>query len=176
MALMGAPAGERCEVCGGHKADVVERDVPLRTKVCDACWTEANTEPPAPNEREPERIDADGFLDQLRDPWSPRPDEREGPPAICSRCGADASWHKTVNGNWVLMELEPFPTRLIAPGHRWRIGGDGTAINLGRANPSDTVRVSHFDACPANHPPRHSSPLLALWKQRRTRHPGSTRR
>lgn len=162
--------GERCAVCGHSGPDVIERDVPLRTQVCDACWAKATTEPSSPAEREPERIDPEQFLDQLADPWSPRSDAREGTSGSCSRCGAQANWHKTVNGHWILMEVDSFPTRLIAPGHRWRIGGDGTAINLGRANPSDTVRVSHFDACPSRPAPGHSPMLLTLWQGRRVRY------
>jgi len=31
-----------------------------------------------------------------------------------------------------MIEIDEFDVRQLAPGHRWRIGGDGTAINLRR--------------------------------------------
>jgi hypothetical protein len=64
------------------------------------------------------------------------------------------------------MELMEFATSQIAAGHRWRIGSDGTAINLHGSNPTDTVRACHWDACPARQAPVHSKPLLELWQQR----------
>jgi hypothetical protein len=66
----------------------------------------------------------------------------------------------------MLVEPERYPTHQVAAGHRWRIAGDGTAINLGRSNPTDTIRVSHWDVCPAKQPPKHSPALLRLWEQR----------
>ncbi|MGW0390257.1 DUF6083 domain-containing protein [Streptomyces sp. NPDC003042] len=75
------------------------------------------------------------------------PDAREGTPATCRYCGEAAYWHKTVRGKWILIQPGDAPCHLIPAGKRWRISGDGTAVNLGASTPSDTCRVSHFDVC-----------------------------
>ena len=36
-------------------------------------------------------------------------------------------------GRWLLMEPGSYPTGKIPPGKRWRVAGDGTAVNLHRA-------------------------------------------
>lgn len=149
-----------CAVCGCTGPDVIERDVPLRTAVCDACWAAATREP------EPVRELAQELIEQMGDDYGPRPSPREGTAATCSACGAHTEWHKTRNGRWIMMELHEFPTGQIAVGHRWRIAGDGTALNLGHANPAPMTRVSHFDACPARTAPTHSPALLRLWRRR----------
>jgi hypothetical protein len=65
------------------------------------------------------------------------------------------------------MEIHEFPTGQIAPGHRWRIAGEGTALLMsGDANWTDYTRVTHFDACPRRPAPNHSAPLLTLWRNR----------
>ncbi|MER5205209.1 DUF6083 domain-containing protein [Streptomyces sp. NPDC002825] len=84
--------------------------------------------------------------------------------AVCDRCGARAEWHRTVRGRWVMIEPAEQTARLVPAGRRWRIAGDGTAVNLGSAVPSDTCRVSHFDVCPARPAPADSPVLLALWR------------
>ncbi|MCY0948601.1 DUF6083 domain-containing protein [Streptomyces sp. H27-S2] len=76
-----------------------------------------------------------------------QPDAREGRQAVCRRCGEAAYWHRTVHGRWILIQPGEAPCHLVPEGKRWRIAGDGTALNLGRAIPSDTCRVSHFDVC-----------------------------
>ncbi|MFE9636537.1 DUF6083 domain-containing protein [Streptomyces sp. NPDC006463] len=74
-------------------------------------------------------------------------DAREGTPATCRHCGEAAYWHKTVRGKWILIQPGETPCHLVPAGKRWRIAGDGTAVNLGASLPSDTCRVSHFDVC-----------------------------
>jgi hypothetical protein len=45
------------------------------------------------------------------------------------------------------MEPGTFSTETVRVGERWRIGSDGTAINLGAGSPTDTCRISHFSVC-----------------------------
>ncbi|MFB6623500.1 DUF6083 domain-containing protein [Streptomyces sp. NPDC056374] len=88
-----------------------------------------------------------------------------GPAAsACRRCGAQAAWHRTVRGRWIMIEPGELATSAVPAGSRWRIAGDGTAVNLGSAVPSDTCRVSHFDVCAAGPEPVGSLVLLALWR------------
>jgi hypothetical protein len=81
----------------------------------------------------------------------------------CDRCGAVTEWHRTLRGRWIMIEPGARPTGSIPAGKRWRIAGDGTAVNLGAASPTDTCRISHFDICPAKPAPVDSPTLLALW-------------
>jgi hypothetical protein len=76
-------------------------------------------------------------------------DPRPGGDTSCRSCGAMAEWHRTENGRWVLIEPGAFPAASIPAGKRWRVAGDGTAVNLGCAVPSDICRVSHADLCTA---------------------------
>ncbi|MFF8381207.1 DUF6083 domain-containing protein [Streptomyces sp. NPDC015661] len=85
-------------------------------------------------------------------------------PAACDRCGARAAWHRTVRGRWVMIEPGELTTRLVPAGRRWRVAGDGTAVNLGSAEPSHTCRVRHADVCPARPAPAESPVMLALWR------------
>ncbi|MCX4982166.1 DUF6083 domain-containing protein [Streptomyces sp. NBC_00572] len=84
--------------------------------------------------------------------------------AVCRRCGARAEWHRTVRGRWIMIEPGELMTAAVPAGSRWRVAGDGTAVNLGSAVPSDTCRVSHFDVCAAGPEPVGSPVLLALWR------------
>ncbi|WP_328943650.1 DUF6083 domain-containing protein [Streptomyces sp. NBC_00250] len=84
--------------------------------------------------------------------------------AVCRRCGARAEWHRTVRGRWIMIEPGELATTAVPAGSRWRVAGDGTAVNLGSAVPSDTCRVSHFDVCAAGPEPVGSPALLALWR------------
>ncbi|WP_406060209.1 DUF6083 domain-containing protein [Streptomyces sp. NBC_01077] len=114
--------------------------------------------------------------DSVRDAWSEAavvPEPRSGgvvrgaaSPAgsVCRRCGARAEWHRTVRGRWILIEPGELTTAAVPAGSRWRVAGDGTAVNLGSAVPSDTCRVSHFDVCAAGPEPVGSPVLLALWR------------
>ncbi|ALO09731.1 hypothetical protein AQF52_4137 [Streptomyces venezuelae] len=92
------------------------------------------------------------------------PDARRPSTATCGACGAGAEWHRTVRGRWVMIEPGELPARVVPAGSRWRVAGDGTAVNLGSAVPSDTCRVSHFDVCPGRPAPIGSPVLLALWR------------
>ncbi|MEU0399942.1 DUF6083 domain-containing protein [Streptomyces sp. NPDC006197] len=105
-----------------------------------------------------------GAVQDLVGPESGAPDERAPALAACDRCGARADWHRTVRGRWVMIEPGELTARLVPAGRRWRVGGDGTAVNLGAAVPSDRCRVSHFDVCPARPAPADSPVLLALWR------------
>ncbi|MFI5805720.1 DUF6083 domain-containing protein [Streptomyces sp. NPDC051561] len=77
------------------------------------------------------------------------PDPRGSGGTSCKRCGASAEWHRTVRGKWILIEPGERAVGSVPAGKRWRIAGDGTAVNLGSAIPADTCRISHFDLCPA---------------------------
>ncbi|WP_329380061.1 DUF6083 domain-containing protein [Streptomyces sp. NBC_01351] len=96
---------------------------------------------------------ADALVTVVRQPQRSQerrqPDAREGRPAVCRLCGEAAYWHRTVRGKWLLVEPGEQPCHLVPAGKRWRIAGDGTAVNLGAAMPADTCRVSHFDVCTA---------------------------
>ncbi|MFD4319734.1 DUF6083 domain-containing protein [Streptomyces sp. NPDC058548] len=88
-----------------------------------------------------------------------------GPAAsVCRRCGGRGAWYRTVRGRWIMIEPGEPATAAVPAGSRWRIAGDGTAVNLGSAVPSDTCRVSHFDVCAASPEPVGSPVLLALWR------------
>ncbi|WP_174552591.1 DUF6083 domain-containing protein [Nocardia speluncae] len=146
-----------CMVCGASEG-AQERPVPMRTVTCDQCWDEAVKFP----DREPEKLDLELTVDQLR--VAPVADAREGTPTACKHCETECSWHRTRNGRWLLMEPGFYPTAKIPPGKRWRVAGDGTAINLGGANPTDECRITHFDVCPARRAPEDGTLLLAIWR------------
>ncbi|MEV4936702.1 DUF6083 domain-containing protein [Streptomyces zaomyceticus] len=92
------------------------------------------------------------------------PDAGRPGASACGRCGARAEWHRTVRGRWIMIEPGELRTATVPAGGRWRVAGDGTAVNLGSAVPSDTCRISHFDVCPARPEPVGSPLLLALWR------------
>ncbi|WP_455353819.1 DUF6083 domain-containing protein [Streptomyces sp. SYSU K217416] len=100
------------------------------------------------------------------------PDARTSGATTCDACGAEAEWHRTLRGRWVMIEPGDRPVGTIPAGKRWRIAGDGTAVNLGRATPSDTCRISHFDVCPTWPAPSDSPALLALWRRNAQRRAG----
>ncbi|MDX2562356.1 DUF6083 domain-containing protein [Streptomyces sp. TX20-6-3] len=85
--------------------------------------------------------------------------------SVCRRCGGRGAWYRTVRGRWIMIEPGEPATAAVPAGSRWRIAGDGTAVNLGSAVPSDTCRVSHFDVCAASPEPVGSPVLLALWRR-----------
>ncbi len=84
--------------------------------------------------------------------------------SACRRCGGQGAWHRTLRGRWIMIEPGELTTAAVPAGSRWRVAGDGTAVNLGSAVPSDTCRVSHFDVCAAGPEPVGSLVLLALWR------------
>jgi hypothetical protein len=149
----------RCEACGSTDGASV-RPVPLKTVACDACWGQASAGFPS---REPERPDYALAIDLMRS----AAEISQSNLATCKNCGAEGAWHRTLHGHWMIMEPGEYPTFQIPSGKRWRIGGDGTAVNLGRGSPSDTCRISHFDVCPAKPPPADGKVLLAIWRSRR---------
>ena len=151
---------DACMSCGATEG-AKERPVPLRTVACDDCWDNAVHFP----DREPEQIDVEWTVEQLRP--GPVADPRDGGGTTCKECGAACTWHRTERGRWLLLEPGGYPTDKIPPGKRWRVAGDGTAVNLGSANPSDECRITHFDVCPAKRAPDDGSLLLAIWRQRR---------
>jgi Family of unknown function (DUF6083) len=135
--------------------------VPLRTVACDACWDDAVHFP----DREPEIPNVELVVEQLK--AAPVLDPAQGTPTTCRDCGASCSWHRTENGRWLLMEPGGYPTEKVPPGRRWRVAGDGTAVNLHRGNPTDECRITHFDVCPTKLAPADGPLLLAIWRQRR---------
>ena len=127
---------------------------------CDSCWDQAVNFP----EREPEKPSVDAAVQQMVQPVA---DPREGTPATCKECGGQGSWHRTLNGKWLIMEPGMYPLPKIPRGKRWRIAGDGTAVNLRSSSPTDECRITHFDVCPCKPAPTDAPLLLAVWKQRR---------
>jgi hypothetical protein len=130
--------------------------VPLRTVAFDACWDDAVHFP----DREPERPDVELAVEQLK--AAAVHDPVQGSPTTCKDCGAPCTWHRTLRGRWLLMEPGSYPTGKIPPGKRWRVAGDGTAVNLHRANPADQCRITHFDVYPARPAPSDGSLFLAI--------------
>jgi hypothetical protein len=149
-----------CMACGSGDG-AKERPVPLRTVACDDCWDEAVRFP----DREPGRVDVALTVQQLGPP--PVTDPRKGNATLCDDCGVACSWHRTERGRWLLLEPGGYPTGKVPPGKRWRVAGDGTAVNLGWANPTDECRITHLDVCPAGPAPDDGTLLLAIWRQRR---------
>lgn len=146
-------------LCGA--SDAQERPVPLRTVTCDDCWDKANQFP----EREPETPDVELVVDQLR--VAPSVDPREGSASPCKYCDREYAWHRTLNGRWLMLEPGGYPTSKVPPGKRWRVAGDGTAVNLGGANPTDECRITHFDVCPTRRAPEDGTFLLSVWRANR---------
>ena len=97
---------DTCMSCGATEG-AKERPVPLRTVACDACWEDAVHFP----DREPERIDVELVAEQLRP--GPVADPRDGNASTCRDCGAAATWHRTTNGRWLLLEPGGYPTDKI---------------------------------------------------------------
>jgi len=144
-----------CAACGSTDGAQV-RPVPLKTVACDACWTQASAGFPS---REPERPDYGLVLGQIQ------AGSGAGNGATCRYCGAHGTWHRTERGSWMIIEPGNYPTGQIPAGKRWRVAGDGTAVNLRRGNPADVCRISHFDVCPSKSAPSDGKLLLAIWRQ-----------
>ena len=146
-----------CDVCGGPGATA--RDTPLGTLACDKCWQNACQEPEPEDGPAPPPIGE--VLQALADGHAPE-DPRDPGHSVCRQCGAKAQWHPTINGKSVLIEPGTFPTDRVPRGKRWVIMGDGTARNLGQANPSDRCRITHWLACPYGENPAVAARLLPL--------------
>ncbi|WP_374582889.1 DUF6083 domain-containing protein [Frankia sp. CiP3] len=146
-----------CEVCGERRPDAVERPVPLRTLACNTCWNAVTTFP----EREPLPPAINELVEQLDEGLNV--DVRAGSPTTCRDCGAAGSWHRTVNGRWIILEPGDYPIGKVPSGRRWRVAGDGTAVNLRSALPTDSCRITHFDVCPAGPEPADAPFLRAVW-------------
>ncbi|MHC0433031.1 DUF6083 domain-containing protein [Streptomyces sp. O3] len=113
-------------------------------------------------------LTADTILRAARTPTAASDARRPGV-TTCGECGGEAAWHRTPRGRWTLIEPGDVRIDAVPAGKRWRIAGDGTAVNLGRAAPSDTCRISHFDVCPGRPAPTGSPVLLAIWRRHATR-------
>ncbi|MFJ3793843.1 DUF6083 domain-containing protein [Kitasatospora sp. NPDC090091] len=87
----------------------------------------------------------------------------------CGQCGAAAQWFMTRSKKWVLLEPVAHPTYLVPEGTRWHIDQHNTALNIGRANPTDRCRVCHWDVCPGRVPAPTSPHMLALWRNNEQR-------
>ncbi|MCH0540415.1 hypothetical protein I3F58_12705 [Streptomyces sp. MUM 203J] len=123
--------------------------------VCARC---ARTGAGAPDDRDPVRLGdllpvtaaalrASARPDPVRGP-ARIPAPRTGSVMVCRHCGGRARWHRTTGDRWVAIEPGARPSAGVPGGRRWYIAGDGTAVNLRGAAPSETCRVSHFDVCP----------------------------
>ncbi len=95
----------------------------------------------------------------------PVTDPATGAATTCGRCACAGYRHRTAGGHWILIEPGEWPLAAVPAGRRWRVAGDGTAVNLRAAAPSDTCRISHFDVCPAGPPPAASPVLLGQWRR-----------
>ncbi|WP_262387209.1 DUF6083 domain-containing protein [Streptomyces sp. TRM49041] len=139
--------GPACAACEGPGA---EWSVPFMLPLCPAC-TKAGTGSP---DRDPVRLGdiLPVTAAALRASGSGAPARvpapRTGSPMTCRHCGGRARWHRTTGDRWVAIEPGVRPAAGVPRGRRWYIAGDGTAVNLRGALPSDTCRVSHFDVCP----------------------------
>lgn len=145
-------AGPGCAVC---EAPGAEWSMFFGMPVCARC---ARTGAGAPDDRDPVRLGdllavtaaalrASARPDPVRGP-ARIPAPRTGSVMVCRYCGGRARWHRTTGDRWVAMEPGARPAAGVPSGRRWYIAGDGTAVNLRRAVPFDTCRVSHFDVCP----------------------------
>ena len=144
------------EVCGRDEPSAVERNVPLKTVACDPCWRAA-TFP----EREVAALPIVDIIEQLDE--GPVPDVGAGGATDCRDCGARARWDRTRHGRWMLLEEGVYPTHQVPIGKRWRVAGDGAAVNLANSNPTDTCRISHWDVCPSRAQPADAPLLRAVW-------------
>jgi hypothetical protein len=153
--------GFRCAACDGPDARL---DAGRRTALCTSC------ERAGPTPRDPLRLgdiltatgDALTFVARTATTLADAPKRGR---TICRECGAPAEWYRTTGGRWMLMEPGAQTAGSVPPGRRWRVAGDGTAVGLRGAAPSDTCRVSHFDVCPARSAPPNATALLALWQR-----------
>jgi hypothetical protein len=75
------------------------------------------------------------------------PSSRAGSQMTCRYCGGQARWHRTTEDRWVAIEPGARSAGGVPRGERWYLAGDGTAVILRGAAPSDTCRVSHFYVC-----------------------------
>lgn len=106
---------------------------------------DAHHRPPAGTRRPWENIDqAQAALDGATGPEPPAP-------PLCPECGLAGERRPTHTGQHVLLEPGyPLPAHLVPGGHRWYLGGDGTAWNggLDEPPPGATCRIPHRLACP----------------------------
>ncbi|MEE1751364.1 DUF6083 domain-containing protein [Streptomyces sp. SP18CS02] len=130
-------------VCAACEAPGAQWSAPLGMPLCAACTSAATGTP----ERDPVRL-GDILPVTAASLRIPVPSPRTGSPMTCRHCGGAALWHRTVGGGWVAVEPGSRPAAAVPRGERWHIAGDGTAVNLRGAVPSDTCRVSHFFVCP----------------------------
>ncbi|WBP91366.1 DUF6083 domain-containing protein [Kitasatospora cathayae] len=157
-----------CERCGGPNGrwNGYERAV-----LCRPCQIASEREPDPSREPRPIVDVLDGLLDAMtiaEDAHMARTAAAAAPAVAttttCGHCGATAQWFMTRSKKWVLLEPGVHPTYLIPEGNRWRIDQHNTALNIGRANPTDRCRVCHWDVCPGRVPAPSSPHLLSLWK------------
>ncbi|MEU0083563.1 DUF6083 domain-containing protein [Streptomyces sp. NPDC006274] len=149
--------GFRCAACDGPDA---HWDAGRRSALCTPC------ELAGPTARDPLRLGdilaatGDALTFVARTATAPQRGR-----TACRECGAPAEWYRTTGGRWMLMEPGAQTTASVPPGRRWRVAGDGTAVNLRGAAPSGNCRVSHFDVCPAHTAPPDTTTLLTLWQR-----------
>lgn len=79
----------------------------------------------------------------------------------CPECQMVIRRHLDIEGDTVELDLREAPVGLVPAALRWRVAGDGTALNLGWTEPAETVRVRHRDACHSTQP--ELATLHALW-------------
>ncbi|GGT20584.1 DUF6083 domain-containing protein [Streptomyces purpureus] len=130
--------------CAACDAPAAEWNGQLGMVLCSSCTTAAT----GGRERDPVRL-GDILPVTTAALRVSVPSQRAGSPMTCRRCGAQALWHRTVNGRWVAIEPGERPVAGVPRGERWYIAGDGTAVNLRGASPTDTCRVTHFFLCRA---------------------------
>ncbi|MFB9390017.1 DUF6083 domain-containing protein [Streptomyces coeruleoprunus] len=140
------PTAPACIACEGPGAEWSDR---LRMPLCAPCTRAATGSP----DRDPVRLGdilpvTAAVLRSSGTGPARVPSPRTGAPMTCRYCGGRARWHRTTGDRWVAIEPGVRAAAGVPRGRRWYIAGDGTAVNLRGALPSDTCRVSHFDICP----------------------------
>ncbi|WP_241838061.1 DUF6083 domain-containing protein [Streptomyces sp. CB03234] len=142
---MTTPVSPASPVCAACETPGARWSAPLGMPLCAACTTAATGTPDRDPVRLGDILPVTAATLRASIP-APRP-PRTGSLMTCRLCGAEARWHRTVHGRWVAIEPGERPTAGVPRGERWYVAGDGTAVQLRGAAPSDTCRVSHFSVC-----------------------------
>ncbi|WP_327391466.1 DUF6083 domain-containing protein (plasmid) [Streptomyces microflavus] len=67
--------------------------------------------------------------------------------AECWRCQDSVQTYSSSDGQTIVLDVRPTPTYLVPAELRWRVNGNGIALPLGWAEPTDTVRITHDPVC-----------------------------
>ncbi|MGY3676858.1 DUF6083 domain-containing protein [Streptomyces sp. TE33382] len=67
--------------------------------------------------------------------------------AECWRCQDSVQTYPAPDGQTIVLDVRPAPTCLVPAELRWRVNGNGFALPLGWADPTDTIRITHDPIC-----------------------------